>query len=244
MVHEENYKLYPLKWDTDYFNISSARLDITNKLKEEEIEEIMKLCNNYEFITISNNENCNENNIWIGQMTNAFMVDMNIQFVKTDMKGLLKKTSNIVVENYFAENTDILNIAKSSFQYSRFFNDPYLPEEQKKSMYVEWVKSSFNQKNKYFIYCYTESNEIMGFILFNIEEEVSKAHIELIAVADEYKGNKVGSNLMKELESFLTSKNINKIYVGTQVNNVNAINFYRKNGFMYWNCRTIYHYWR
>lgn len=244
ILQKANYKMYPLKWDTDYFGISSGRLNITGKLNENEKEEILLYINKFRFITISNLENCSENNVWIGQQTTAFSTDINVQFKKNNLSRSKENNKNIKIENDFKNNLDILEIAETSFKYSRFFNDPYLPEKEKKNIYVEWIKSSFNKINKHFIYCYTDSGRVSGFILVDIDEKINTARIELIAVGKKYKGNKIGTKLIQELENYLVQRKINNMIVGTQINNINAVNFYVKNGFVYQSCQSIYHLWK
>ena len=59
------------------------------------------------------------------------------------------------------------------------------------------------------------------------------------------KDKSIGTKMIKFLESYLSEnfKEIEVIKVGTQSNNIRAINFYTKNGFRVKEIRSIYHYW-
>lgn len=229
-----------LQWDTDYFGVSSARVNLRGIVDEKGQNEIIQFCRDYNFITISNFENIKENNQWIGNKTNAFLADMNIQFVKLLSDKPDCQEGKTCVLNCLPMNEIITDIAKKAFKYSRFFNDPMLPQEQAENIYLHWTESAFGQKNKYFVLSEREGN-IAGYILFSFSEDSSV--IELIAVDDIYQGKGVGKTLIKAMESFVRDKGIRKIKVGTQVNNISAIQFYNAVGFKYAGCGSVYHLW-
>lgn len=239
-----SFDCFSLEWDTDYFGVSSARVNLNGEIDEKDQEEIINFCKKYKFITISNANNIKENNYWIGTKTDAFLSDMNVQFIKIiednkDEKDY--KNEEIYILNNLSTNSQIIEIAGSSFKYSRFFNDPNFPKKQAENIYLHWTECAFNQKNKYFIINEIEG-QIIGYILFSIDKKYIK--IELIAVSEKFKGKKVGKSLIKSLESFSIKKGINVIKVGTQVDNVSAVQFYEKMGFKYSGCLSLYHLWR
>lgn len=240
-MFSKNYECEPLQWDTDYFGISSARVYLNGAVDEHGQEEIIEFCKKYNFITISNIDNTMENNNWIGNRTNAFLADMNIQFLKVLVEQPDYQDEKTYVVNSLSKNAQIIDIARKSFNYSRFFNDPKLPEEQAKNIYIHWTESAFGQENKYFVISEREGN-IAGYILFSIVGDNSL--IELIAVDEKYQGQRVGKSLIQTMEGFIEDKGIKKIKVGTQVNNISAAQFYNAMGFKYVSCRSMYHFWK
>lgn len=239
-MSEKNYECKLLEWDTDYFGVKSARVNLLGNVDERGQEDILSFCKNYDFVTIVNFENRNENNLWVGEKTAAFLADVNVQFVK-ELHSLEKHSDDkTYVTNNLPVNDQILNIARKSFRYSRFFNDPNLSERKSPNIYLHWTEGAFLQEGKYFVICVRESN-IAGYLLFSSEE--SYATVELIAVDEAHQGKGVGKALIKAMESFAYDKDINKIKVGTQVNNIPAVQFYSKMGFTYVNCGSIYHIW-
>lgn len=239
-MSENNYECKFLEWDTDYFGVKSARVNLLGDVEEKGQEDILSFCKNYDFVTIANFENRNENNLWIGKNTAAFLVDVNIQFVK-ELHSLEKHSDdNTYVINNLLPNEEILEIAKKSFRYSRFFNDPNLTDNKSQNVYLHWTEGAFQKDSKYFVICERE-DKIAGFLLFSSEE--SFVTVELIAVDEAYQGQGVGKALIKAMESFVLDKDINKIKVGTQMNNIPAVQFYSKMGFTYVNCGSIYHIW-
>lgn len=238
---ERNYECWQLQWDTDYFRINSARINLLGPVDEKAQNEIISFCNGYEFVTISNNGNVQENNEWIGERTNAFLADMNIQFLKALVDKPDYQNEKSYVVNSLSRNEQIVEIARKSFNYSRFFNDPKLPQEQAKNIYLHWTECAFGQENKYFVILEREG-DIAGYILFSMSGDSSV--IELIAVDEKYQGQRVGKSLIHTMESFVIDQGIKKMKVGTQVNNISAAQFYNAMGFKYISCGSMFHLWR
>jgi len=240
LMLKSNYECKPLQWDTDYFGVSSARVNINGVVDEQNQEEIIKFCKDHDFVTISNLNNIKENNYWIGNRTKAFLADMNIQFIKTLVDKPNYQDEKIYVVNCLSRSKQIIDIARKSFNCSRFFNDPNLPIEQAKNIYLHWTECAFEQENKYFVISEIEGN-VAGYILFSFNGDSSV--IELIAVDEKYQGQRVGKSLIHKMESFVIEQGIKKIKVGTQVNNISAAQFYTKMGFKYVSCSSMYHLW-
>lgn len=240
-MRNKNYECRFLQWDSDYFGVRSARVTLYGTVNEKEQEDILKFSKTYDFITISNLDNSTENNHWIGCRTNAFLADVNMQFQKVLVFNTNYKDENTYIVNEFSRNEQIVNIAQKCFNYSRFFNDPKLPQKQANNIYLHWTESAFGQKNKYFVI--SERNGIVaGYLLFSFIEDYSV--IELIAVDKKYQGQRVGKSLIHTMESFVLEKGIQNIKVGTQVNNTSAAQFYYTLGFKYVSCVSMYHLWK
>lgn len=228
-------EFYELKWDSNYFNIPSYRINLYTEI--ENINEIINKTEKYKFITIYNYKNNETNNYLLRKLSNCFLADVNVCFErKINNKENNITDKNIKILNNYEGNNNILNIAKKSFQYSRFLNDKTLEKEKSTNIYYNWTKNSFNCQNKYF--CLYKDK---GFLLFNIENDV--ATIELIAVDNNENGKGLGTKLIDSLNSFCIANNIQKIIVGTQLNNLIAQKFYLKNKFNVVQYNSIYHYW-
>lgn len=236
----KSYECKHLQWDTDYFGVRSARANLRGIVDERGQDEILDFCKAYDFVTISNVDNIKENNYWIGTRTKAFLADMNIQFLKVlSMQPPYQDEKTYVINN-LSKNDQILDIAKRSFKNSRFFNDTRLPADQAKNIYYHWTECAFEQEDKYFAICKRGGNTA-GYILFSFTGD--RSVIELIAVDGKYQGQGVGNSLIHKMEAFVRDKGIQKIKVGTQVNNISAVHFYTKLGFIYVSCGSMYHLW-
>ncbi|MEA5017697.1 MAG: GNAT family N-acetyltransferase [Erysipelotrichaceae bacterium] len=239
-MSSKNYELKPLQWDTDYFGVSSARVNLYGIVSEKEQEEIVNFCKEYEFLTICNIDNVIENNHWISKKTDAFLVDVNLQYQKRIESNFRFISPDTYIANCLSKNNRISDIAINTFKHSRFFNDPFLPKYQTSNIYHHWTESAFNNKKKYFI-IHEKAGLITGFILFSLSN--SNSIIELIAVDEKYQGQGIGKKLINTLESYTANMRLKHIDVGTQSSNTTAVLFYQKMGFMYVGCRSIYHLW-
>lgn len=237
-----SYQTSLLEWDTKYFEVKSGRVNINSDLSENQKKEINDFCSAFEFCTIVNKNNNNKINHWLGTESKAFLSDINIQFEKSNLKQKATLDSTIYLTNSLEYNEDIANIARNSFEFSRFFNDSNLPQLKSRNVYYQWVLSSFNQPNKYFIYQSIE-DIITGFLLFSLNEVNKAVDIELIAVNKNTKGKGIGKKLISKLEMYSLEIKYDKINVGTQIKNSNAINFYQSCGFKYISSNPIFHLW-
>lgn len=240
MLKNKKYLIKHLEWDTKMFKIKSAKIFLNEEISVYDLEQIQKYIkqNGYIFVSVENKNNNEYNNITIGNLKNIYLADVNIQFKKyiTETKNY-ELDENIKIENEFEYNGDIIDISKNAFENSRFIYDKNL-NDNKYNIYSEWAKNAFKKKDKYFCY-YLDNDKIIGYILFSINN--NEILLELIAVDSKNKG--IGSKLIRRLEKFAIDKNIKVINVGTQLNNINAQNFYEKNGFRHLANNSIYHWW-
>ncbi len=167
---------------------------------------------------------------------------MNVQFEKRVEKSSSNNSSIIITSEVSRDESSILSIAKESFVFSRFFNDPNLRQEQSRLVYVKWVENSVKTPSKLFVLV-KELESIKGFIIFNVNRNNGIATIELIAVDKDTLGKGYGRAMIKALESYLFNLNISHLKVGTQTDNIRAVNFYSSLGFDYIACNSVYHLW-
>lgn len=247
MEQQNTYEYRKLEWDTNYFGIKSARVTLKNKINRDEWIKIRNLIVENDFVVIDNINNDSANNFFISNLLGVFLTDINFQFIKKINRNENTECcedDNIVVKNNMKYDKQIVNISEDSYKYSRFFNDPFLDKVKAKNIYSHWVESSFLKENKYFLY-YCDSTDILGYILFSVDTDNNKGIIELISVKENMKDKTIGTRMMSHLEKYLMNNfsNINMLQVGTQSNNIKAINFYIKNGFKVKELRSVYHYW-
>jgi dTDP-4-amino-4,6-dideoxy-D-galactose acyltransferase len=239
----EEFDAFESTIDTIYFGIPSAIVVLKKACSDSKSQtEILDFLQDFEFITITNKGNNPLNNRWLGERTRAFLTDVNIQFSKrvslTD-----KHVSNLaVIADNLSENHQIIHITESAFEYSRFLNDPYLLEEKARHIYGDIVKNAFNKTGRFFVTISTMT-VITGFLLFSIDYSALASKIELVAIDKEYHGRGIGRLLIGSMEHYLSKRGVETIQVGTQLNNINALNFYESCGFSILECNSIYHYW-
>ena len=240
-MSEINVSLIPLDWDTEYFKVPSARVILHRPVSSDDCERILDFASTYEFVTITNQGDDKMNNRWLGEATTAFLTDVNLQF---EMNVTLPQDADpdTLVSSSLHRDEEIIAIASSSFRYSRFFNDPYLPQPQAGQIYLNWTKNAFEREDKFFIVTKRQTH-VAGYTLFSVDEKEKKATIELIAVAKEYQSQHVGKSMVDALNRFAVEHQLQKIHVGTQADNIDGIRFYTRVGFQPVSCASVYHYW-
>lgn len=196
MQRQQNYEIVNLDWDTNFFGVKSAKLNLNHTINEIEIEEIKDKIQTegYKFITVNNQNNDDKNNFILQKLDNIFLADVNIQFFKKiDNKKICQEDKKIKIQNNLKYEQQLLGIAKENFIYSRFYNDKNL--KNNKNVYVEWTKNAFEKSNKYF--CTYETNkEIWGYLLFSIEND--NLIIELIAIRNNVQSKRNRNKINRE----------------------------------------------
>jgi len=229
--------------DTEYFGIPSARVVLKKACLDGRIQnDLLGFLQDFEFITIINKANDPSNNQWLGEKTSAFLTDINMQLSKK-VSGTEKHDDHfLMVSDKFPEDSRIIQIAESSFKFSRFLNDPYLPPEKARLIYGDITKKAFGKAGRFFV-VFRIAEVIAGFLLFSINVPASSSTIELIAIDLKQNGQGIGRSLIRSMEHYVSGEGIETIKVGTQLDNTSALKFYTLNGFNYFEQNSIYHYW-
>lgn len=233
--------------DTEYFGISTAKAVLRKPCNTgDKQDQLLEFLHGFEFVIISNKSSDPINNRWIGEKTNAFLVDINIQ-LKKELSPVqntddLAVDSSSTISDQFPESKQIVQIAESSFKISQFLNDTYLPREKASGIYGDIVKNAFGKPGRFFVVT-KKSGSVAGFLLFSMNKSISTSTIQLIAVNQDFTRQGIGQALIRSMENFVCSQGIAAVIVGTQFNNFSALKTYHSNGYTDFDCSSIYHYW-
>lgn len=232
-----------LEWDSSFFNYPSYKLKFNTELTVDELKYLEKILTQQGFYTIQRQCGIQKNIDWLSTKTKAVLVDVNIQFLnKINYKIDYYLDDNINIKNNFKYNEDIILFMKKSFKYSRFLNDRNIVKEKSLDVYVSWMKNAFLKNNKYFA-IYKIKDRVVGVILFSIDKNNNSIILELVCVNENYQSIGIGSKIMYSIFNYAQLNNIKQVRVGTQLNNINAINFYIKNGFLVDDIYYTFHLW-
>lgn len=238
----KNYKYRKLAWDTKYFGYNSSRIDIQNELTSSDVENIKAQIKSDTFITLTNSKGLVVNNKLITGELRFNLVDVNVQLInKQIQKRVYGAFEGAKIVDDITDKKNVIRIVQESFIKSRFYNDDNISEEKASEIYVNWIQNAFACDKKRFC-VYEENGIIEGFILLS-EVNEKQMGIELIAV-DQYSRDKgIGSKMMNCLYQYCMENSYEDISVGTQIENISAINFYNKNYFQFKDIKYIYHLW-
>lgn len=235
---EKTVSFYELEWDTDFFDICSAKAILHKPLSLNEWDKLQTNFSNYQFISITNLDSDPVNSQLIGKGTSAFLADVNIQFVKKIVDPLEIPT-NVTIHQSLERNEKIIEIA--DFKFSKFTEDPELAKRRGGQVYRQWLINSFDKPDRFFALSRDENDNLNGFVLYFHSDNASV--IELIAVSPKVANGGIGTSLFKAVEFAAYQQGINEIKVGTQIRNIGAINFYHKVGCKQIGCHQVYHLW-
>ena len=208
------------KWLSDQF-----RHNIYN-FKKLDIKSINKIDKLYpkNFIFFKTN-NLNKNKEILKKL-NFYLVEKSILFcLKINKKFRFNENCRLVTKK---DKKEILNLAKKSFIYSRFFQDKNIDKKIAEKVKVNWLKNYFLGKRGSKIIVHEINGKLSGFILLIYNKK--NLFIDLIAVNKKLRGNNIGSLLIESSINFY--KKCKYIYAGTQLANKASINFYKKNKFI------------
>lgn len=230
--------LKELSWDTQFFGVKSAKAVLYEPLENTEWLIVQDYFSKYQFISIENRNSEPVNARFIGKDTNAFLADVNIQFVKP-LSGNKDTDKGIFIGNNLEYTEKLLRIGR--YEYSKFLEDPELAKRNGTAVYTHWLVNSFNRQDKYFALSKDENGAINGYILYSFDNE--SCMIELIAVDSAKKNKGIGTKLFNAVENTAYNNGCKEIKVGTQIRNLGAINFYNKMGCRQTGCHQVYHLW-
>lgn len=235
-------EIKPLQWDTEYFGIRCDKAVVYDS--DTDFSEFCQDTCEYEFVTIQNIGNNVEVNKQIAINTSAYLVDVNIQFEKEILTDNINGSNSCIIMKTVDTPDNIrrkLTVEKNDFKFSKFVCDDELKKRNGYLVYSEWLKNACKDANKYFALFMSKDN-VCAYILFNIDNNVGT--IELVKVAKEYQGQHIATSMIESIEKFLADKNITKLRVGTQVNNIPAINLYHSIGFKEISRTSVFHLWK
>lgn len=113
-----------------------------------------------------------------------------------------------------------MNPVKNQEGYIKFIdNDPVTLEDYNLMNLHGYSLGTYNE------------DELIGFLIAEERTWNNSVRVEMIRVADDYKGQGIGTNMLKSLEYHSKQCNNRIVDIETQNTNVPAINFYLKNGY-------------
>ena len=144
------------------------------------------------------------------------------------MKNLLIRKANLNDLSYIQElNNNLFDLELENY-------DPTLVKDWAISndgkMYFE------DLINNHYVVVALLDDEIVGYLAGTINEKGSYENIQYgeinnMFIKDNCRGYGVGKSLVNEFKSYCKNNGINNLIVTASAKNINAINFYKKNGF-------------
>jgi len=125
--------------------------------------------------------------------------------------------------------------------FSRFATDPGFQNREYEKLYTEWIQRSVS--GEIAISTLVAESDLQTAGLITLGEKNGHAEIGLLAVEERFRGEKIGSELIKAADSLACESGFNQIDVVTQGQNQPACRLYEKMNFTLSRTVFVYHYW-
>jgi dTDP-4-amino-4,6-dideoxy-D-galactose acyltransferase len=159
-----------------------------------------------------------------------------------------QKVNNTSQVKYSVEeyNSDILTkdleyLTYLSGSYSRYKLDLNFAKDDFYRLYKTWIEKSLSKEITDKVFVIRFDNEICAMMTVKLFTDYSQ--IGLFSVSDKIQGKGLGRSLINTGINFTLFKNLTKISVPTQMDNLVACRFYEKCGFEVESIINIYHFW-
>lgn len=224
-------RLEYLEWDSVFFEKKIFRCTIDGSedidlVKKELLKSKADLC----YIISKENLSINDNDLF-------FLADKKVMF----FKNIFPSQSRIIQTNIKSTKTytfQLYNLALLSGRHSRFRTDKFLFPKFN-LMYKTWLEKSLSREIANEVFVYEKNNEQLGFV--TIKKTNLEAVVGLIAVDEASQGKNIGSDLLRQIESWCCENKITSLDIATQLDNEQACGFYKKNGYEIKQIEYIYH---
>ena len=145
----------------------------------------------------------------------------------------------VVTQVSNSEIQELQKIGRQTFSetFSSVNSDENMIKYLDEGFSVEKLSAELADKNTQFYFAKL-NNEIIGYLKLNFGESQTELkddkalEIERIYVSKEFHGKKVGQLLYDKATEIAKEKNSEYLWLGVWENNLRALSFYRKNGFV------------
>lgn len=216
-----------LEWDSDFFqknsyylDIESSQIGVSSKIKKEIKEKF-----NNSFITIKLNTNIEKDILYYLQDCGFNYIDTEVVLeYKKETETILNISKNVkVIKKVTNEGLPYESLGKA-FTLTRFHSEKNIDNNKADLVWVNYLKNYKVSKDKY-MYIAQIDGRIAGVILANQSNDI--VTLFFVAVLEEFRGYGVGKILIKHVLDSFKEKTIR---TETQVQNINALNYYINSG--------------
>ncbi|MEY9870524.1 dTDP-4-amino-4,6-dideoxy-D-galactose acyltransferase [Peribacillus sp. B2I2] len=235
----ELISLKKLEWDSNHFNYNIWCLDYhvnNQKLEPSMVNHLMspleEICVKLSIDILFCKVNTHMHSYIHGlENINFNLMDTLITFEHNFDKNKSYEVPDIY-DFYCTKDVDhiaeIMKLSEQIYTTDRFHTDPNLDNKKCDELYSSWIENQSKDQNCD-ILILKQSNTLVGFVTCKHMLEGTSS-IQLVGVHPDHQGKGIGKKLIKFTLNHY-SKKLNKMVVGTQLNNLNAIRTYLSTGF-------------
>jgi len=220
-----------LEWDSNFFNLKVGEIRYDANYEEKDFS-------SYDLIYLVSDEDVK---LDLAGFENTFS-ETKVTFMKSVEYLTSSKDPIFRFDEVEINREQLYLLAYESGKNSRFLLDAKFADHHFKKLYQAWIDNSINKKFADGILIYFEENKPKGFVTYKINNTI--ASVGLIAVNSDFQGKGIGTKLLVHLENLLFKQDVKQLTIPTQLSNLQACNFYTKQGYSIKNKIAIKHYWK
>jgi len=141
-----------------------------------------------------------------------------------------------------ADVPTLQQMAQAGHDQTRFANDAHFSRARVQAFYATWIALECQGRAQRVLVAASDRDEPLGYISCHLGPEEG-GEIGLVGVGQNYRGNGLGSILVRAALSWFADQNVPKVTVVTQGSNKSAQRLYQKCGFLTQDVQLWYHKW-
>ncbi|KEO73463.1 GNAT family N-acetyltransferase [Anditalea andensis] len=230
-------KIQKLDWDSSFFGYEVGKLTLSegDKLSEEKFyEEVLP----YDLVYIFSTSEINTQNFNLRDR--KVVLEKDNYFTET-----IEESHDFTIRPFDSNIDDyekLLDLGLQSGLHSRFNTDNNFCNGEYRKMYTLWTEKLVTDSNSQ-VCIITKASDMIGFVGYSVVAQ-QYADIVLVGIDKNYRGQGYGKKLLKKVLSQISSLDVIKVKVTTQMNNQPAIRLYQSQDFKISQIVNIYHFWK
>ncbi|MDD3876097.1 MAG: GNAT family N-acetyltransferase [Bacteroidales bacterium] len=226
-----------LFWDSNFFGYPVGKLEL-KQTTDFDLMSFKENAQKYQLVYIFSEEElkCDDPSLTLN--------DIKVTFLKKlceELSDSIPECTPYIFNS--ADYSELESLALESGKYSRFKTDQNFKNNEFEKLYKKWIFESVKKNITQEVLVYRKEKQIAGFVSI-VKNYNYIAQIGLIAVLKDFQGYGVGGILMKNAERFAFMHKYAKMQVVTQLNNIQAVSFYKKHSYSIQKKTFIYHFWK
>jgi len=134
----------------------------------------------------------------------------------------------------------VKNVARESFEFSRFHLDPCIPQDLANRVKEAWADSYFAVTRGDAMVVKDVDGTVPAFLAMLLDESQRTATIDLIAVSPQHRGHRHATDMIRFAEAQYAG--CARLRVGTQIANMPSLHMYHALGFRLAESSYVFHY--
>lgn len=240
-MHSAEYQLLP--FDSELFEFKVAKI-LLPQLDLQQLEEILgKLREHKVKLAYWGADYEDKLSQEAAKALSGVLGSVQITYVAEHKELILLPVKDYLVEEYTDSfpSVELKLLAFQAGNFSHFKMDEKFPEELFFRLYKQWITNSVKHKVADQVLVVRRNNAVVGMI--TVGEKNTRGDIGLLAVQEEFRGQKIGETLVKAAQAHFVSKGLEMSQVVTQQANSAACHLYEKCGYHIEKIQNFYHFW-